>query len=110
MVGELFHPTNAFGKWLSKILASFNSAVKGLRRLTVQSSFRHRIPENLIIPSCNLELGKTVGQGTHPLFVGPFVSNQLNVLGEFGIVYKGYWKQSFSGTTSDVVAVKTLKG
>ena len=35
------------------------------RSLTVQSSFRLEIPPYLIIPSSNIKLVKTIGQGTN---------------------------------------------
>ena len=31
--------------------------------MSVQSSFKHNIPKQLIIHSCDLDLEKTVGQG-----------------------------------------------
>ncbi len=34
----------------------------------------------------------------------------LLLLGEFGVVYKGYMKSSTSDAIRDTVAVKTLKG
>ena len=38
-----------------------------------------------------------------------FMSHDV-ILGEFGVVYKGYIKKGVSGTIRDTVAVKTLKG
>ena len=34
---------------------------------TVQSSEKLDIPKSLIIPSCNLELGRTIGQGNNTI-------------------------------------------
>ena len=41
----------------------FIIAVRRLKLMSVQSSFKHNIPKRLIIHSCNLDLGKTIGQG-----------------------------------------------
>ena len=39
------------------------SIVMHLRHLSVQSSFKHKLPKSLVIAACNLTLGKTIGQG-----------------------------------------------
>ena len=39
--------------------------VQNLRHLTVQSSYKLKIPSSLIIPSCKLKLGQAVGQGMY---------------------------------------------
>ena len=38
--------------------------VEKLRKLSVQSSFDLKMTKSLLVNSCNLELGKTIGQGT----------------------------------------------
>ena len=40
---------------------------------TVQSAEILDIPKSLIIPSCNLELGRTIGQGKNNLWQGAFL-------------------------------------
>ena len=37
--------------------------------MSVQSSFKHNIPRELIINSRNLDLGKTIGQGNFSVFL-----------------------------------------
>ena len=41
----------------------FFFVVMTLRQFTVHSSFKHNLPKSLIIPSCNLQLGQSIGQG-----------------------------------------------
>ena len=51
-----------------------------LRYLTVQSSFTQNLPKSLIVPSSNLELGKTIGQGKVAIL---FLSQSMRMLGIF---------------------------
>ena len=41
--------------------------VQSIRHLTVQSSYKLKIPSTLTIPSCKLKLGQAVGQGMYKL-------------------------------------------
>ena len=50
-------------RWSSDCGGNNIIAVKRLKQMSVQSSFKHNIPRELIIHSCNLDLGKTIGQG-----------------------------------------------
>ena len=103
--------------------ASTVLAVHGLRQFTVQSSYKLNIPSSLMIPSCNLKLGSTLGQGKLILTVcNSYIATMHTIIcmlnnfnlstcpGEFGVVYKGYLKSGISDAISDTVAVKTLKG
>lgn len=118
----------------AKLYYNFIIAVRNLRQFSVQSSFNHNLPTSLVIPSCNLELGKSIGQGTqslcqlalhalsdnclhlHPLLPHASTCFWLSLLwspdyvGEFGIVYRGKIKNGFADKSSQAVAVKTLKG
>lgn len=88
--------------------------VKRLKQMSVHSKLSIDMSRELLVNSCNLQLGKTIGQGKmfiviHPQFdcitVAIFFST-----GEFGIVYRGLLKKSFTEGFSKTVAVKTLKG
>ena len=84
----------------------FIITVRRLRQMSVQ----HNIPKELMIKSCNLDLGKTVGQGNISIIFKKLVIYNFDSKGEFGIVYKSRLKTSHHDTISDTVAVKTLKG
>ena len=76
--------------------------------IQVQSSFSLDVDKDLLINSCNLQLGKIVGQG---IIISYSHLNLTIVLGEFGIVYKALLKEAgHPGYNSETVAVKTLKG
>ena len=91
-----------------------------LHHFKVQSSYKLKIPSSFIIPSSNLKLGSTLGQGEliryQTLFVSIIAQSEVPddifflILGEFGVVYKGYLKRGVSETVNATVAVKTLKG
>ena len=82
-------------------------AVRQLRKMSVQ----YNIPQQVIIHSNYLDLGKTVGQGNiNIIFKNSWLSQYCYSKGEFGIVYKSRLKRSQHDTISDIVAVKTLKG
>ena len=81
--------------------------------MSAKQKMKLDVPETLIVHSCNLQLGKTIGQGMHKeesyreqRMQPPFVS----LSGEFGIVYKALLKRSFAEGFTETVAVKTLKG
>ena len=78
----------------------------------VQSS---SIPNLLVISASNIQLAESIGQGTivcvnlkSSVTMHACMFLQLSSLwsGEFGIVYKGYIVED----TTDIVAIKTLKG
>jgi hypothetical protein len=94
-------------------------AVHRLKKISVISNLNMDVPQTLILNSCNLQLGKTIGQGTCmclPTYVGQsqvilyLVHVPHAPSGEFGIVYKGLLKKSFNEQFTETVAVKTLKG
>ena len=66
------------------------------------------------MPSCNLKLGATLGQGILLFLACTFTSLLFCchgcIPGEFGVVYRGVLKSGFSDTIGDTVAVKTLRG
>ena len=78
-----------------------------LGSIQVQSSFSLDVDKDLLINSCNLQLGKIVGQG---IIISYSHLNLTIVLGEFGIVYKALLKEGYNKKYSETVAVKTLKG
>ena len=80
--------------------------------MSVTSDCGANIHKSLIVNSCNLQLGKTIGQGTWLIQQTGKTDYVVSIClsGEFGIVYKGMLKRSFSEGYSETVAVKTLKG
>ena len=84
-----------------------------MKTFSVQSSYKLNLPKCLIIPSSNIKLLETVGQGIINVYCA---SQKLKLImslyfsGEFGIVYKGHTIKNLGQIVTDVVAVKTLKG
>ena len=81
--------------------------------ISVKSSFKLDLPPHLIISSSSIKLLETFGQGSYYICsVNRVVcSNDLNyVLGEFGIVYKGYIIKGNTKAVDEYLAIKTLKG
>ncbi len=78
--------------------------------MTVNSSFNLNVPNSLMVNSCNLQLGKSVGQGI--VVSRSYIQYLLLPFhpGEFGIVYKAKLRKGFNEDYSETVAVKTLKG
>ena len=69
------------------------------------------LPLHLIIPSANIKLRETVGQGK--CISGYSTSTVLSlklIPGEYGIVYKGYIINRDGESFDEYLAVKTLKG
>lgn len=46
-----------------KLIDNFHSIATSLRYLTVHSDLQHNLPKSLIVASCNLKIGKSIGQG-----------------------------------------------
>ncbi len=90
--------------------------------MTVQSSFDLKVDKSLIVNSCNIQIGKTLGQGIHRLQdkdnltstlcseVSLYITKTLNSSGKFGVVYRALLKKGFQQGFTETVAVKTLKG
>ena len=80
--------------------------------MRVRSTFDPQISSSLLVNSCNLELGKSIGQGSFQLTIQDVIIIHVMSIysGEFGIVYKSLLKISFQDPFSETVAVKTLKG
>ena len=80
-------------------------------RGTVMSSFYLNISKSLLINSinsCNLHAAWNNWYTSSTIAI---VTTKLKFCtGEFGIVYKGLLKKSFTQAFSETVAVKTLKG
>ena len=77
---------------------------------SVQCSTKFKISPELLVPSSNLRMTETVGQGgvmlkglCHKLTICCNLST-----GEFGVVFKG--RITVEGRTNETVAIKTLKG
>ena len=88
-----------------------------IRGLSVQSSYKLKLPPHLILPSTCIKLVEPIGQGStctqcEKMHIFNCISACIAVLylGEFGIVYKGYLTKNQGQVVSDIVAIKTLKG
>lgn len=84
-----------------------------MKNFSVQSSYKLNLPRYLIIPSSNIKLLETVGQGIiNVMYVVHYkkITLLLYLSGEFGIVYKGHIIKILGQIVTDIVAVKTLKG
>ena len=91
--------------------------------ISVQSSYKLHLPPYLLIHSANIKLAEPIGQGAkqichesyhyayHIYYVLLIIILLALIVGEFGIVYKGYIIVKEQGSiVTDIVAVKTLKG
>ena len=93
----------------------FSLLVSWIKQMSVNSSFNLKVSKSMLVNSCNFELGKTIGQGTYSYrrlvaSYRKFHSCDFQILGEFGIVYRGRLKEAFHKKATETVAVKTLKG
>ena len=83
-----------------------------IRGMSVQSSYKLKLPPHLILPSSCIKLVEPIGQGStlsmkNARFHCISACTAVLYLGEFGIVYKGYIMKNQG---QDIIAVKTLKG
>ena len=80
--------------------------------MSVNSKLSLDLPKTFLVNSCNLQLGKTIGQGTLCSSKNPdkYKLIIVSISGEFGIVYKALLKKGFIEGYTETVAVKTLKG
>ena len=88
------------------------------KEIFVKSSLELSLPPHLIIPSSSIKLTEIIGQGIIIfltiiiiIMCGDIMYMSLYyILGEFGIVYKGYIKNSDLYSIEEYLAIKTLKG
>lgn len=81
------------------------------RRISVQSSFRLKLPPPLIVEASSIKVADPIGQGSILLGITLFQIIPYESLGEFGIVYKGQLMRTTGRfSQSEIVAIKTLKG
>lgn len=75
---------------------------------SVHTSLKLDLPHHLIISSASIKLNETIGQGkTYKL--GRTTIDDIIVIGEYGIVYKGYIIKD-GESFDEYLAIKTLKG
>ncbi len=83
------------------------------KKISVQSSFKLKLPPPLIFEASTIKLDETIGQGKINITQWQCKPHQIITLnsGEFGIVYKGRLDKTVGHLVhSEVVAIKTLKG
>lgn len=74
-----------------------------------KASLIRKLPKDLIISPDSLQVSTIIGQGVQLRLVVYAGSDNLDyifLIGEFGVVYKGYLQSD----VIDTVAIKTLKG
>ena len=84
------------------------------RTISVQSSYKLNLPPYLLIHAVNIKLVEPIGQGDYRCYcyvhACSILVHVIIILGEFGIVYKGYIVEEQESIVTDTVAIKTLKG
>ena len=86
-----------------------DSGSSNTQHVIVRGSLEAKLPPALNIKSANLRMGDIIGQGTILMCIVVTKCHWLYrlIIGEFGIVYKGYLAGQYN---NECVAIKTLKG